>query len=93
MTLDELQKLIDENDIGKPQELRDKFGETFYRKEVVKPGYNKLVKYKRQFENWILSDFQKFIDEHPDITSPNYFYKNYPKIYHGLINKKKSWRS
>lgn len=91
MTLEELQKLVEENDIGRPQDIRDKFGESFYQREVVRTRYCEKLKYLRQFENWDLQDFQKFIDKNK-VQSPLDFFTRFAKTYRGLINKRqKGW--
>jgi len=83
-SLDDFQKLIDNNNITRPSDFK-KYNERLYRK-MIRLGFNEKIKYSDiiySMRTWKLKDFQEYIDKN-NIQNPVDFYKTNKNIYEFL---------
>ena len=85
--LEDFQKVIDENDIKNPKDLKERLGESFYGK-ICALGFASKIKYteeiiRPEYLDWSKEDFQKFISDN-NIGRIHDLRENYPGIYNTL---------
>ena len=84
-TVDDFQSLINQKGFKKVGDLRS-YNFRLYRK-MLRLGINTKVIFPEYFNNWVLSNFQEFINKN-NIQDPTDFITRYPKVYTAANRKK-----
>lgn len=89
-TLEDFQKLVDENNISTKNQFREKYKALYDRYIKLFPREKRLLKFSGKEDHHMffdsfstVEDFQKFIDEN-NILKPSQLKKQFPKIYDRL---------
>lgn len=90
-TLDDINKFILDNNIQCPTELSEKANGLYQR--AKKLGFSSKLTYPARkeecYDNYLtIEDFQKYIDDHPEIDSPTKFSKLKPGLYSRAVDMK-----